>query len=467
MTLRRLRAPRALMVAVALAATLVSCEPAPPPEQVGQWGPVMEWGLQAKHAVLMHNGKVLVWNTGASARVWDPTTGAFTDVPANFGDLHCAGQATLADGRVIVVGGVMTSPHDGIPVTATFDPTTNTWARKRDMSAARWYPTATTLADGRLLATSGDAPGDVRITTPAVYDPATDTWTDLPGAVRRQVLYPAMYQLPNGKVYEAGTSTSTWSFDMAGAGSLTAGPRAPFSTSGYSESSATYAPGKILRAGGGDPASGQSAVVDMTAPTPAWRSVEPMAFPRRRMNLPILADGTVMAVGGTRSSDNAAEAVLQGEIFDPATDQWSTVASMAEARMYHSIALLLPDGRVLTGGGEAGGRLRAQIYSPPYLFKGPRPTVSSAPGSAGFGTSFTVSTPDAADISSVALIRPSAVTHALDMNQRYVPLSFTRSSGALTVTAPTNGNVAPPGYYMMIIKNSAGVPSVASWVRVG
>jgi hypothetical protein len=465
----RRRFPTIVLVFVAvfaIAAGLASCIPSTSPEDVGQWGPVLDWGFQGKHAVLMHTGKVLMWNTGSSARVWDPISGQFTPAPATFGDLHCAGQATLADGRVIVIGGVVVSPHDGIPVTATFDPSTGTWTRRRDMAAARWYPTATTLADGRVLATSGDAPGDVRITTPEIYDPATDIWTSLPGANRSQVLYPFMYQLPNGKVYEAGTKDSTYYFGVSGSGSLTSGPRAPFSTSGYSESTAMY-DGKILRAGGGDPAKTQAAVIDTKAPAPAWHLVESMAYPRRRMNLPILADGTVMAVGGTRTSDNVADAVLQGEIFDPATEQWSTVASMTEARMYHSTALLLPDGRVLTAGGEASGRLHAQIYSPPYLFRGPRPTISSSPEVATYGGSFQVGTPDADRIGTVALIRPSAVTHALDMNQRYVSLSFTAGSGALQVTAPADGGTAPPGYYMLVIEDTSGIPSVAAWVRIG
>ena len=135
--------------------------------------------------------------------------------------------------------------------------------------------------------------------------------------------------------------------------------------------------------------------------------------------------------------------------------------------MYHSSAIMLPDGRIVVGGGEAGGRLRAQIYSPPYLFKGARPTISGSPASAAYGTTLAITSPDAASITSVALLRPSAATHALDMNQRYVPLSFTRSGNTLNAIGPASGGVAPPGDYMLIIKNSAGVPSVASWVRIG
>ena len=185
------------------------------------------------------------------------------------------------------------------------------------------------------------------------------------------------------------------------------------------------------------------------------------------MNLMLLADGTVMAIGGTASGDSEAAAVLAGEIWNPTTETWSTVESMGEARMYHSSAVLLADGRVVVGGGEAGGRLRAQVYSPPYLFKGTRPVISGAPGSAAYGTTIQVTSPDAASITSVALLRPPASTHAFDMNQRYVPLNFTRSGTTLNATGPASGGVAPPGDYMLIIKNASGVPSVARFVRIG
>jgi hypothetical protein len=437
------------------------------PADSGEWGPVLDWGVQAKHMAMLSTGKVLVFSTGLNARVWDPATGTFQLAPATFGDLHCAGQSTLADGRVIVIGGQEGSAHDGIKVTAIFDPVTQTWTRGSDMTDPRWYGTSTTLADGRVLATAGDGPNGFRSIIPEIYDPTTDTWTQLTGAVRDQVLYPFMFVLPDGRPYHAGSKTTTAYLDLSGTGSWTPGPTAPYQTNGYSESAVMYRPGKILRAGGGDPAHARSVVIDMTAASPTWREIAPMSFARRRMNLTILADGSVMAIGGTGQSDNEAAAVLAGEIWDPVTESWSTVSAMSEARMYHSSAVMLADGRVVVGGGEAAGRLRAQVYSPPYLFNGPRPTISSSPATADYGGTFQVTTPNAADIVSVALLRPSAATHALDMNQRYAPLAYTRSGNVLTATAPASGGVAPPGDYMLLIKNTAGVPSVASWIRIG
>ena len=162
--------------------------------------------------------------------------------------------------------------------------------------------------------------------------------------------------------------------------------------------------------------------------------------------------------------------MLPAELWDPVTETWKVVAALKTGREYHSTALLLPDGRVLmAGGGQLPGRAtnitNGEIYSPPYLFKGTRPTISAAPSLVQYGANFTVSTPNAASIQKVALIRTPSVTHAFDENQRYVPLSFTVGSGQLTVQAPTNGNTAPPGYYMLFVVNGSGVPSVASFIR--
>lgn len=437
-------------------------------DQAGEWGPVLDWGISGKHMALLATGDVLVWrgsSGGDNARVWDPDAGAFTPVPAAFGSILCSAQATLGDGRVIVLGGQI-STFKGIKVTLLFDPFANTWTKRADMAFERWYGTATTLPDGRVLATSGTDVNGTVVSVPEIYDPVADTWTTLTGANRAQDFYPFMYVLPNGTLYEAGTGAATWYLSTGGTGSWTAGPINAFGTKNYSESGAMYAPGKIIRSGGGNPAMNRTAIIDMNAASPTWKETAGMAFPRRRHNMVILADGSVIAVGGTGQADDVAAAVLEAEIWDPATESWTTVAPMTEARMYHSTALLLPDGRVVAAGGEASGELHAQIYSPPYLFKGARPTIDSAPASAVYGSSFSIATPDAVDIAAVSVIRPGAVTHAIDMNQRYVPLSFTPGDGSLTVEAPVAPELAPPGYYLLVIENGSGVPSVARWIRL-
>ena len=208
---------------------------AAPAAGIGSWGSVMDWGLQGKHMSVLSSGKVIVWSNGASARIWDPAKGTFTaNTPATFGDLHCAGNAQTADGRLIVFGGQNGATHVGIPVTALFDPATETWTQGKSMAWSRWYPSTTTLADGRVLATSGDDENGKRITTPEVYNPANDSWVKLTGAVRDQGLYPQMYQLPNGKVFEAAPESRTAILDPSGTGSWTAGPVNGWATNGYS-----------------------------------------------------------------------------------------------------------------------------------------------------------------------------------------------------------------------------------------
>ncbi len=195
-----------------------------------------------------------------------------------------------------------------------------------------------------------------------------------------------------------------------------------------------------------------------------------MAGARKLHNATLLADGKVLVTGGSRGKEDpnsvSTNPAYTAEMWDPATGTWSTMASFTVFRGYHSTALLLPDGRVLSAGGELGGP-SAEIYSPPYLFKGTRPTISSAPASVAYGQSFFVGTPDATSISKITMIALGSVTHGFNMGQRIVRPTFSQGSGGLNVTAPASGNVAPPGYYMLFILNSTGVPSVAKMVQVG
>ena len=201
---------------------------------------------------------------------------------------------------------------------------------------------------------------------------------------------------------------------------------------------------------------------------------------RSFLNLTVLPDGQVLATGGGRTTtpDDLSGAVYQAELWSPLTKTWTTMARMQTPRLYHSTALLLPDARVLVaGGGRAAGassgeQIRiedqpsSEIYSPPYLFKGPRPVIASAPGVIPYAADFPIATSDASRIASVSLIPLGAVTHSFNENQRFVPLAFQAGSASLQVTGPVNGNTAPPGPYMLFIVDSSGVPSVAAMVRL-
>ncbi len=197
-----------------------------------------------------------------------------------------------------------------------------------------------------------------------------------------------------------------------------------------------------------------------------------MNYRRSYHTLTVLADGKVLATGGQTTTDGVDETtgVLGTEIWDPDTDVWTPTASHRRPRLYHSTALLLPDARVLLAGGGAFGNAKneksAEIYSPPYLFKGARPTITTAPTALSYGQSFNVGTPDAARIRSVSLVRMGSVTHNLDMDQRFMTLGVQTQSGSVTVDGPANANVAPPGFYMVFLIDQNGVPSVSKIVKV-
>lgn len=451
------------------------------PGVVGSWGPVQPWPEVSIHAALTDTGKILTWqgdfSQGGQQYLLDPSTGATTQVPNAAADLFCAGQAVLADGRILVVGGTATNGGLGITTVTAFNPSTGTWQTLAPMHHPRWYPTATTLADGRVLVTSGSNTSATDIVqVPEVYDPRTNTWTDLTTATRNIPYYPFVYQLPDGRVLQAGASeepTSTIALDPTTQQWSTVDSRALDAAS-----ITNYAPGKFLKAGSASDGgfSGQSAstayTLDLNQPGATWQPTASMAYPRSFVNLTTLPDGTVLATGGgtDKSGQVAANAVLPAEVWNPATGTWRTVASMSVPRLYHSVAVLLPDGRVFVSGsgGDTGvaDQKSYQMYSPSYLFKGPRPTITSAPTSVQYGGTAFVQTPDAAGIASVSLVRTGSVTHSFDQNARGMQLPFTRTSDGISVQLPANGNTAPPGYYMLFIVDGNGVPSVAAMTRL-
>jgi Domain of unknown function (DUF1929) len=185
------------------------------------------------------------------------------------------------------------------------------------------------------------------------------------------------------------------------------------------------------------------------------------------------ADGNVLAVGGDLDQwgRDIANAVYAAELWSPQTQTWTTMASMVTPREYHQTAILLPDARVLVSGmgadfGQVPDEMNAELYSPPYLSKGARLTITQAPAQVSYGSNFFVATPDATSIAKAVLIRTGAVTHFFDQNTRYVPVIFQQATGGLTITAPASANFAPPGYYMLFLVNSTGVPSVAPFVQL-
>ncbi len=191
-----------------------------------------------------------------------------------------------------------------------------------------------------------------------------------------------------------------------------------------------------------------------------------MSIARRQLNATLLPDGSVLVTGGTSAPgfDNAAGAVYSAELWNPATETWTTLASATVKRLYHSAAVLLPDGRVFSTGGNTYPTPEA--FSPPYLFKGLRPMLSAVPATIGYGQSFSVQSPEATTISKVTLIRITSVTHAFNANQRLSVLNFTPGPGTLDIVAPANANIAPPGHYLLFAVNGSGVPSIGRIVQL-
>jgi hypothetical protein len=463
---------------------------------MGNWGEGIPSQVVPINMNLLPTGDILYWdkwgtNWDGQPHLFDPRTGAITKAAALAYDLFCSGHAFLADGRLLVVGGHV-HDMDGEPKASIYDPISGTWTRIPDMNAGRWYPTAVTLGNGDVLVMGGTyiptgktQPEIDRL--PQVWEAATNRWRDLSTALQGWVpqwsdYYPHLYVAPNGKVFDAGLHGPTRYLDTTGTGNWTFVANSHLSYRDYG-SSVMYAPGKVLLTGGnqrdwnGQPVGlpeSSAEVIDLNQAMPQWRMVAPMHVGRRQHTLTLLPDGRVLATGGSSAAgfDNPTGPDYQAEIWDPATEKWTEVAAETHYRGYHSTAVLLPDGRVLVGGGghpdsAVGPQLNFEIYSPPYLFRGARPQVGAAPSQVAYGRAFTVETPDAASIADVTWIRLGSVTHSFNAGQRINRLAFSKTADGLEVTPPADPNLAPPGDYMLFLLNGEGVPSVAHFIRVG
>ena len=456
------------------------------PVQSGVWSGTVPLPIVSVNSVYLPSGKVLMWDGELSERLPSSgtlSTNTFDWVPAPT-DIFCTANEQMADGRILVVGGVVTD-HVGLPAANLFDASTESWTALPDMTYARWYPTATILPDGRVIVTSGEQTG---VATDAlveeIYDPSTNTWSPLSKApFPYDYDYPHNFLLPDGRILAAAASewsivsqvldlnASTWTA-VGGSTALNGG------------SSAMYLPYKILKTGHYDNPNVTQTPIGCHGLRPRHESDFPCMAPsgldgisRGPTTTPLFSRTAPCwspAAAHNHRREMSHDAVLPAELWSPTTETWKTLASMSAPRLYHSEGLLLPDGRVLISGGgrfnddtEPVYQYSAEFFSPPYLFKnsGERPTITSAPSQLSYGKNFTVATPNAAQIAMVSLIRFGSVTHSINMSQRFLRLSFTAGSGSLSIVAPANANLAPPGNYMLFIVDTTGVPSVAAAVH--
>ncbi len=469
-------------VAMTVARSVTAGFDAPPGSEaiVGLWSSPQTTPVVALHSSLLPGGKVLLWGHGGEPQVFNAQAGDFAQV-ANTNctdplgcELFCTGHTVLADGRLLVAGG-----HDevrgnsyGLTQSSTFDSILG-WQPSGRMNYARWYPTLVSLENGQVVAISGSQVPGQNASIPELWDGSG--WTALTGANLKIPNYPRTFIEPkNGRIFVAGHLEPRF-LDPTGNGSWSLGPTRQVADRNYG--GAVMLDSKVLYAGGGGKACPGSPersaeIIDLADASPSWALTGSMAVARRQVNLTILPDGTVLATGGTSTcgASDEAGAVFSAELWDPGTGQWRTLASASVVRVYHSTAMLMPDGRVLSAGGGDGGGVTPQrsyeIFSPPYLFKGDRPSYELASPSMRYGQPFAVSTADAASIRKVTIIRLPSTTHAFNMSQRLNTLEFEVTGGGLTVTPPAAGRFAPPGPYMLFLVNEAGVPSVAKTVML-
>ena len=466
----------------------VPSQPAPDPLEAavkGHWELLpSEAPVLAVHAALLHTGKILLfagsgndelYTTGFRSALFDYQNGSFT-LPSTPADVFCAGQSFLPDGQLLVGGGTERyDPFVGLKSALIFDPVAERWTFVQPMKNGRWYPTLITLGDGRVLASSGGGSPENEI-----YDNASGWRIAGPGLP--WPLYPHLHLLKDGRLFHSGMrlggSAIQPGFVDPVSGAYTPLPPAAvpasFNFAARDQGATVLLPPaqdqKIMVLGGGSPSINAVHVIDTDGANPSYLAVPPMLRNRIHVNAVILPDRTVVATGGSGIAEDALTASTEAEIYDPAAHTWTTGARARVPRLYHSVAILLPDARVLTAGSNPSRRndeMRLEIYHPPYLFRAPRPCIEYAPEAVTLGASFRLHSAQASDIKWLSLVRPMATTHSYDSEQRLVDIPFRRCGVChLNAQMPANPDLIPPGYYMLFAVNRHGVPSVAKWLKV-
>ncbi len=460
------------------------------PSLVGTWSAKVTWPFVFASAASLPDGRILAWGgnnptsfsggTSTYAAVWNPTTNQITSINNNSHAMFCGIPVMLEDGRVFVNGGDANNN-----MTSVFDFRTNLWTRLENMNRGRWYPGTVALPNGKVFTALGE-PGDVY---PEIWTPGQG-WSLLTGAnLQAPILNFAGYQnnwlpylqlAPNGSIFHAGpTQQMNW-INPTGSGSVAS---AGISNTWYPKyaGAVMFDEGKILVTGGQlngstQTSSNQAQVINITGATATKTLTMPMANARKFHNAVVLPNGEVMVVGGNTSGIEFSDqgTVLTPEIWNPTTQAWRAVADLSIPRNYHSVALLMPDGRVWSGGGGlcacAADHPDHQIFTPPYLYKpdgslATRPAISTAPSTTAAGRIIVVQ--GSAGITKFTLVKMTGLTHTQNSDLHFMQVPFTvDASGQYQLMLSSNVNVLTPGYWMLFALNANGVPSIAKVMQI-
>lgn len=472
----------------------------------GKFDLLHDWPIMPIAMMLMPDGRVLAYGTDEQGKqsgemyyaVWDPKVGtgadAFETLPNITGtDIFCAGQALIpSTGHGLLVGGDSIVNGKRNYATADvniFDPSTDTLISQPSMAYKRWYATAVTLPNGEHVVLGGRNDRNFAGTslipaTVATYSPTPEVrdaggnWRTLDsassdfayGAEYNSWFYPRAWLNPQGGVFILNNKGEMYNLDVSDAGTLTKYTSEVDAYGSQGHPATVFAPGRILSIR----KKGVAVVVDINGAEPVISSGGTLSKDRRYGNATVLADGRVWVSGGSTTRNDLDGVVLESEIWDPNTGNWTLAASAATARLYHSTAILLPDGTVATGGGGAPGpltQMNGEIYHPPYLIKKNgdlafRPKIKFAPSTIGWNEEFSVQSNSI--ITRITLVRLGAVTHTFNNEAGFFDLPISEIGVSRTVTAlsPATANIAPPGYYMLFVWNKWGRPSVAEIVQI-
>ena len=463
------------------------------PWEGGAWSSVQSWPMIPVSAANLPDGRLVAWASNERTSfpggrpeftytaVWDPQSNSFTEIPHPTHDMFCSHHVMMEDGKVFISGG---RNQGNSPWTSTFNPETNEWEVLPNMNRGRWYPTSILTGDNKVLTVIGSGGGN----TAEIWDGSQ--WTLMGGLnfdgpilnynYGERNWWPLMHLAPDGRIFHSGPTPAMHMIDVSGSGSLV---QTNTHTDWYPKHGTTvmYDEGKLLTAGGWVGAntltsSARSMVIDINGPSPVIEEIAPMAFARKFHNGVTLPTGEVLVIGGNTSGQkfNDSGTVYAVELWNPATRAWRTGASMAVPRNYHSVALLMVDGRVFAGGGGlcncAADHQDAEIYSPPYLFNADgtpaeRPVITRVPGVVTHGDTVSISaTPG---LTGFSLVKMSSTTHAMNTDLRYLkPSSSEVAPGEYSLTLHTNPNVLTPGFWMLFALNANGTPSVAKVIQV-